>query len=103
MEAEVVEVTTAATTTTTVNPLSLPCQCLGDAALLANLTSNKAVLAVCREHSGWRRTADGLAVVGERFRCGSRTPHNPRWTWDSACNCTDKHGPAGRVGRMNNL
>ena len=21
-------------------------------------------------------------------RCGSRTPDNPRWTWDSVCNCT---------------
>ena len=93
-----VTTTTPATTTTTINPLSLPCQCLGDPALLANVTNNKAVLAVCRQHSGWRMTADGLAVVGERFRCGSRTPARPRWSWDSACNCTDKNGTRGPAG-----
>ena len=97
---EAVEVTTASTTTTTttVNPLSLPCQCLGDPELLANVTNNKAVLAVCRENSRWRVTADGLGVVGERMRCGSRTPTRPRWSWDSVCNCTEKEGPAGRAG-----
>ena len=97
---EATTTTEPTTTTTTVHPLSLPCQCLGDPGLLANLSSLKAVLAVCRENSGWRRTADGLGVVGERTRCGSRTPANPRWTWDSACNCTEKHGPAGRAGNI---
>ena len=29
-------------------------------------------------------------------RCGSRTPDNPRWTWDSVCNCT---GPGSGVGK----
>ena len=30
------------------------------------------------------------------IRCGSRTPDNPRWTWDSVCNCT---GPGSGVGK----
>ena len=30
------------------------------------------------------------------FRCGSRTPANPRWTWDSVCNCT---GPGAGIGK----
>ena len=60
--------TTTTTTTTTPHPLSLPCQCLGDAALLADpaLTSN--VLRVCRDHAPSRMTSDGVGRVSERFR-----------------------------------
>ena len=60
--------TTTTTTTTTPHPLSLPCQCLGDAALLADpaLTSN--VLRVCRNHAPSRMTSDGVGRVSERYR-----------------------------------
>ena len=60
--------TTTTTTTTTPHPLSLPCQCLGDAALLADpaLTSN--VLRVCRDHAPSRMTSDGVGRVSERYR-----------------------------------
>ena len=29
-------------------------------------------------------------------RCGSRTPDNPRWTWDSVCNCTGQGSGVGK-------
>ena len=76
--------------TTTINPLDLPCICLGDAELLANETLANNVLKVCRDHMVSRPTSDGMGRVAERLRCGSRTPENPRWTWDSVCNCSSK-------------
>ena len=76
--------------TTTINPLDLPCVCLGDAELLANETLTNNVLKVCRNNMVSRPTSDGLGRVAERTRCGSRTPENPRWTWDSVCNCSSK-------------
>ena len=80
--------------TTTIAPLDRPCICLGDADLVNNLTVNMKVLKVCRDNAPSRISADGRFRIAERFRCGTRTPENPRWTWDSVCNCTDKQGPA---------
>ena len=78
------------------------------------------VLAFCRNMTA-RITTDGQGLVPERYRyqsgyqgikvsikihrlqkrassdifcrCGSRTPWEPRWTWDSLCNCTGKVDP----------
>ena len=58
----------APTTTTTINPLDLPCQCLGDPDLLADETLTKNVLHVCRQHSHSRVTSDFRGRVSERYR-----------------------------------
>ena len=58
----------APTTTTTINPLDLPCQCLGDPGLLADETLTKNVLHVCRQHSHSRVTSDFRGRVSERYR-----------------------------------
>ena len=54
--------------TTTINPLDLPCICLGDAELLANETLATNVLKVCRNNMVSRPTSDGMGRLAERTR-----------------------------------
>ena len=63
---------TESTSTTTVAPLDVKCQCLGDAELLANTENTRKVLELCRNNSKSRITVDGTSYVAERFRYGDR-------------------------------
>ena len=85
--------TTTTTTTTTPHPLSLPCQCLGDAALLADpaLTSN--VLRVCRDHAPARVTSDGVGRVSERYRSQLQLELQTKFSEDWSCKITENAQP----------
>ena len=61
-------VSTESTSTTTIAPLDVKCQCLGDTELLANKENTKNVLDICRNNSKARITVDGLGYVAERYR-----------------------------------
>ena len=54
--------------TTTIAPLDVPCQCLGDSVLLANQENTRKVLELCRNNSKSRMTVDGRGFVAERYR-----------------------------------
>ena len=62
------DITEEPTTTTTIAPLDVPCQCLGDSVLLANQENTRKVLELCRNNSKSRMTVDGRGFVAERYR-----------------------------------
>ena len=63
-------VSTESTSTTTIAPLDVKCQCLGDSELLAKKENTRKVLEICRNNAKARITVDGLGYVAERYRYG---------------------------------